>query len=165
MQPYQKKKFITYINTGSMLINVQGVKKENMYEKFIKYKSAYSNTIGDQHLLNDISYGKIGYLPMKFGFRPPYRSNGDSDSSLINPYQNYMKKYTTKILPYIPKNNKYENYLQFGYNPVVVHQFNGKWMYGEGLTIYRIIAQYYIKMAGISDEIKKSFPGYFKKLK
>ena len=38
------------------------------------------------------------------------------------------------------------------YNPVIIHQWNGKWTYGSGLTIYRRIAQLYIKYAGILDE-------------
>ena len=61
-----KKKFITYINTGSMLINVEMVKKEKLYEKFVKNKDAYNGPFGDQTLQNDIAFGKIGYLPIKF---------------------------------------------------------------------------------------------------
>ena len=147
-----------------MLVNVKNVKKEDLYAKFVKYKNAYSNNIGDQDLLNDICYGKIGYLPIKFGFRPPYNTDSESDKSLlINTYKNYMNIFKKKIFPYIPKNNN-STYLQSGFNPVVVHQFNGKWMYGRGMTVYRRIAQYYIKLAGISNEINEKFPAYINKL-
>ena len=67
-----KKKFETYINTGSILVNVKKVKSERIYEKCKKYKNVYRSSIGDQDLLNDIAFGKIGYLPMKFGIRSPY---------------------------------------------------------------------------------------------
>ena len=63
-----------------------------------------------------------------------------------------------KIFPFIPKNKNNNNLIQSGINPVVVHQFNGKWMYGEGLTVYRRIS--HIKLAGISDDIYMKFPGY-----
>lgn len=157
-----KKNFEIYINTGSMLVNVKKVKKENMYEKFVKYKNVYSSEIGDQDLLNDIAFGKIGYLPIKFGIRSAFDNDKDSDNPLNeNPYQYYVKNYFKINFPFIPKNiNKI---IQLGYNPVVIHQFNGKWMFGKGMTVYRRIGQYYIKLAGIWDEMCKKFPGYCKK--
>ena len=159
-----KKIYITYINTGSMLVNVKMVKKQKLYEKFVKYKNVYSDVNGDQNLLNDIAFGKIGYLPLKFGFHTPYDSDQNSDKSfLINPYQHYFKRYEKKIFPFIPKSKTNDNLLQSGYNQVVVHQFKGKWMFGKGMTVYRRIAQYYIKLAGIWKDIYKEFPGYLKK--
>ncbi len=157
-----KKKFNIYINTGSMLVNVKKVKSENIYEKFVKYKDVYNSHVGDQDLLNDIAFGKIGYLPMKFGIRAPYKNDKDSDKPLLNnPFYHSFKKYFKfkKIL--IPKNIM--KAIQLGNNPIVIHQFNGKWMYGKGLTIYRRLAQYYIKLAGIWDEMCEKLPGYCKK--
>ena len=61
-----------YINIGSFLINVTKVKSENMYEKFVRYKNFYHSHIGDQDLLNDISMGKVGMYPIKFGFTSPF---------------------------------------------------------------------------------------------
>ena len=48
-------------------------------------------------------------------------------------------------------------------NPVVIHQWNGKWICGRGLSIYRRIVQNYIRIAGIWDEICPVFPGVCKK--
>lgn len=159
----KKKRFITYINTGVYLINVTMAKKENIYELYLKYKNIYHSVVGDQDLLNDIGYGKIGYFPIKFGFRAPYRNDKESDKLLLteNPYHTYFRKYPKKIFPFIPK--KEGDFIQLGYNPVIVHQFNGKWMFGKGMTIYRRLAQYYIKMAGIWDEMCQKFPGYCSK--
>ena len=110
----KKIKFQTYINTGSFLINVDKVKKEHIYEKFVKYKYLYKSGTGDQNLLNDVANGKIGYLPIKFGLRPPYKTDYESDhqTTFKNPYNFYFKKYYKEILPFIP-NNK-DSYFQLG---------------------------------------------------
>ena len=154
-----KKKYLRYINTGSILINVKKYKYENIYEKCVKNKNAYHNQIGDQDLLNDILFGKVGYMPLKFGIRSPYRIDADSDIVLKdNPYSYYSYAYSKVNYSFNPQNNS--KFIQLGYNPIVIHQFNGKWMFGKGLTIYRRIAQYYIRMAGIWNEMCKEFPGY-----
>lgn len=49
-------------------------------------------------------------------------------------------------------------------NPVIIHEQNGKWMIGSGISIYRNIAQYYIRFAGIWNEMSQKRPGYCKKL-
>ena len=152
-----KKNFTTYINTGSMLVNVKKIKEEKIYEKYKKYKSIYKSAVGDQDLLNDVALGKISFLPLKFGICSPYKNDKDSDKPLNEyPYKHYIRGFLYNKFPYISKNR----IIQFGYNPMVIHQFNGKWMFGKGLTIYRRLAQYYIKLAGIWDELCLKFPGY-----
>ena len=156
----KKKKYLRYINTGSILINVTKYKLENIYKKCVKKKDFYHNHVGDQDLLNDILFGKVGYLPFKFNIIPPYRN--DSDIALKdNPYNYHFKSYLKVNYSFIPKNISKFN--QLLYNPIIIHQIYGKWMKGGGLTVYRRIAKYYIKMAGIWNEIYKEFPGYCKK--
>jgi isoleucyl-tRNA synthetase len=46
------------------------------------------------------------------------------------------------------------------YNPTFIHQWSGKWRAGNGLSIYRHLAKYFIKLAGIWDEMCQKFPGY-----
>ena len=140
-----------YINIGSFLINVPKVKSENMYEKFVKYKNYYHSNIGDQDLLNDISIGRVGMYPIKFGAYSPFID----DSQPIIPT---FKKINKDLNGYLPQN--VIEYLKGGYIPYVIHQWNGKWNKGSGLTIYRRIAQYYIRYAGIWEETCKKFPGY-----
>ena len=156
-----KKKFDVYINTGSFLINVKMIKYYNIYKEFKKYKNIYKHSYGDQDLLNDIGFGKIGYLPIKFGIRAPYINDNDSDVGKNSNFK-YINKIKLKYLfNFLPRN---ENELfRLGYNPVVIHQLNGKWMDGKGLTIYRRLAQYYIKLAGIWDEMCEKHPGYCEK--
>ena len=89
-----KKKFEVYINTGSILVNVKKIKSEKIYEKCVKNKDAYRSAVGDQDLLNDVAFGKIGYLPMKFGIRAPYKNDKESDKPLFNiPFYHTIKKY------------------------------------------------------------------------
>ena len=68
-----------FISVGTFLINVKKVKEENMYEKFVKYKHNYRSGNGDQDLLNDVAFGKITYLPFKYGMISPYTNDGDSE--------------------------------------------------------------------------------------
>ena len=175
-----KKRYEIYINIGSFLIDVKKVKSENIYDKFVKYKNVYRSNIGDQNLLtfqffyhifsfiiflksfkgsNDIAFGKIGYYPLTFGLASPYKYDSQSDNpsskttfSFIDKVK-FKEKYT-----FLPKNS-YE-LLRRGYNPYVIHQWNGKWMDGKGLTVYRRLAQYYIKLAGIWNELYNQYPGY-----
>ena len=156
---FTQKIFDVYINTGSILVNVKKVKSEKIYKKCVINKDLYRSPTGDQDLLNDIAFGKIGYLPMKFGMRAPYKNDKDSDKPLFdNPFYHTIKKYFKINFRFIPKNiNKIT---QLGNNPIVIHQFNGKWMNGKGLTVYRRLAQYYIKLAGIWEDMCKKHPGY-----
>ena len=158
-----KRKLDIYINAGNYLVDVKKVKSAKMYEKFVKYKNVYkSSIIADQNLINDVAYGKIGYLPMKFGIIAPFDNDRISDNYHSKKiYKFYEKAKHKELFPFLPKNLN-EMYLQ-AYNPVVIHQFYGKWVKGSGLTIYRRLVQYYIKLAGIWDEMCQKHPGYCKK--
>ena len=46
------------------------------------------------------------------------------------------------------------------HNPVFVHQFSGKWAKGTGLKIYRHLANYFMLLGGIRDELCTKKPGY-----
>ena len=129
-----------------------------MYDKFLQNKIAYKGSmIADQEILNDVANGKIGNMPMKFGLIGAFLSDKDSDTPPYNTYYNFLGRTNYKEkYPFLPKDRNEMN-LQ-GYNPIVIHQWNGKWMRGGGLSIYRRIAQYYIKYAGIWDEICQKIP-------
>ena len=149
-----KKPFDVYINIGHFLLNVKKIKEENMYEKYLKFKNAYNNNIiCDQDLLNDVAQDNIGYLPVRFGLFSPFVSDSDSDNtSIINQYEFYHmneNKLKNKF-PFLPKNSS--DFFRQSANPVVIHQWNGKWTYGNGLSIYRRLVQNYIRLAGIWDE-------------
>ena len=156
--------FYVYINIGHFLLNVKKIKSENIYEKYLKYKDVYTDEIADQDLLNDIAQKEIGYLPIKFGLFSPFLNDTETDTlDSKNQYEYYnMNEDKLKNTSfYIPKNSN--EYFKLSYNPVVIHQWNGKWQYGKGLSIYRRLAQNYIKYAGIWDELCTKIPDYCKK--
>jgi hypothetical protein len=139
-----KKPLNVYINIGHFLLNVQKIKSKNMYKKYLKYKNVYSHFISDQDLLNDVAQKEIGYLPIKFGIFSPFWSDSDSDKLYsINQYElfNLNENKLKNTNYYIPKNSN--EYFKLSYNPVVIHQWNGKWQDGQGLSIYRRLAQNY----------------------
>ena len=159
-----QKPFNVYINVGNFLLNVKKIKSEKMYEKYLKYKDVYTHIISDQDLLNDVAQNEIGYLPVKYGLFSPFLNDEDSDKlETRNQYEIYeMNEGKLKDTSfYMPKNSN--EYFKLSYNPVVIHQWNGKWQEGKGLSIYRRLAQNYIKIAGIWDELCLILPGYCKK--
>ena len=158
-----KKRLKVYINVGNYLIDVKKAKIERMYDKFFEKKNAYRGSmIADQEILNDVAYNKIGYMPIKFGISAPFRNDNNWDKPPYNTEYKYVERVElNEKYPFLPKTVNEMN-LQ-AYNPVVIHQWNGKWMNGNGLSIYRRIAQNYIKLAGIWDEMCQKLPGYCKK--
>ena len=156
-----QKVYDIFISVGSFLVDVKKVKEENMYEKFKANKNAYSSEVGDQDLLNDVTFGKITYFPFKFGMISPFLNDYDAvNAKRDNMYSRYaekLKRYEGRF-NFIPKNEM--DFLKIGYGPSVIHHMHSKWMFKSGLTVYRRLAQYYIKIAGIWEEICKEFPGY-----
>ena len=156
------KSLNVYINTGHYLIDVQKVKKINMYNLFLKYRNIYTGKFAEQHMINDIAYGKIGYLPIEFGLVPPF-----SDDLLF-----YLKKkpkaiYTMFKLNIISNNSNfvprtYQEFLLAAFDPIIVHQWNRKWASGNGMNIYRRLCQYFIELSGMKKEICSVHPGYCK---
>ena len=153
-----------YINAGHYLIDVEKVKKKNMYNLFLKYKNIYKPPFAEQHMINDIAYGKIGYLPVEFGLVQPF-----SDDKFFHKKKNKISIYSEYNLTIISRNSNflpktYEEFLHKAYNPVIVHSFNGKWFQGKGMNIYRKLCQYFIELTGMKNEICRKLPGYCKKI-
>ena len=160
-----KKSLNIYINTGNYLIDVKKVKSQNMFKRFVDSRSGYfKSTIADQDLINDVAYGKIGYIPLKFGALQPFSNDINSDTPPFNTlYKEYKFFDKIKFSGNYPYNltNINDLHLQI-MNPVIAHSYSGKWMNGEGISLYRRISQYYIKYAGIWDEMCIKLPGYCK---
>ena len=155
-----KKPLDIYINAGNYLIDVNKVKKKNMYKLFLKYKNVYNPPFAEQHMINDIANGEIGYLPVEFGLVPPFPDDGfffnsKAKSIYIN---NFNFDIISKFSNFLPKN--YEEYLHSAINPVIIHSWNGKWSEGKGMNIYRKLCQYFINLTGIKKEICRKIPGY-----
>ena len=131
-----------------------------MYKLCLKYKNVYNPPFAEQHMINDIANGEIGYLPVEFGLVPPFPDDGfffnsKAKSIYIN---NFNFDIISKFSNFLPKN--YEEYLHSAINPVIIHSWNGKWSEGKGMNIYRKLCQYFINLTGIKKEIWRKIPGY-----
>ena len=159
---YSNKSLNIYINGGNYLIDVKKVKEKNMYEKFRDYKNLYNSIFAEQDMISDIAYGQTGYLPIRFGLISPFFNDSHSD---IPPFKTFFQVINLSKIDnnysYIPKN--FDEYNLQAFNPVIAHHWNAKWMDGNGMSIYRRLAQYYIFLAGIWEETCKKYPDYCRK--
>lgn len=152
-----------YINIGSILIDVKETKKNKIWDTFVKnrYLIKNNNTKPDQTLYNIvIPDNRKNFFPFKFGGLVPFENDINSDNLTIVPYgyDNWLNSSLSNSMPENPRDAiKYSAQI---YNPVFIHQFSGKWYLGEGLSIFRNLAKYFIIIAGIYDEICKKIPGY-----
>ena len=116
----------------------------------------------DQTLLNIIiPDSEKNYLPFKFGGICLFQNDKYYDLLIFKQFLGYKNWIHTNLSNTLPEKPPSE----FGiliklYNPVFIHQFFGKWEKGTGLSIYRLLAKYFILLSGISDKICKKKPGY-----
>ena len=153
-----------YINIGSILLKVKELKKIKFWDTYTKNRNLKMEGKPDQTLFNIlIPDNKKGYFPFKFGGLSPFVNDNDSD--ILNFCDNYglknwLNSSLSNSLPNHPIN--LERLVAQLYNTVFIHQFSGKWFKGSGLSIYRNLAKYFIKLADIWDEICNERPGYCK---
>ena len=161
---YNKEYNITkYLNIGSLLFNVNELKKNNFWE--IYTKNRYLNLHGqpDQGLFNIICPdNKKDYFPFRFGGLTPFTSDKDSDELKYSNYgmKEWLESDFSKSFPENPGSE--ERIAVQLYNPLFIHQWSGKWHDGNGLSIFRHLSKYFIKLAGIWDELCYLKPGYCK---
>lgn len=150
-----------YLNVGSLLLDVKTIKQNNFWQNFTKnrYMKLYGQP--EQTLFNIIIPDeKKNYLPFKFGGFTFFSNDRQYDSLKFTNY-NFNSWFKSNLSLSLPENPKSEQgiLLQL-YNPSFIHQFYGKWKNGQGLSIYRLLAKYFILLTGISEEICKNVPGY-----
>lgn len=152
-----------YINIGAILLDIKKL-KENKF--WIYYTNNRNKTLAgapDQTLFNIlIPDERKNYFPFKFGGYSILSS--DKNYELLNfegfGFKNWLQSNDSNTLPEKPTSEK--EILINLYNPVFIHQFSGKWEKGNGLSIYRLLAKYFINIAEIKDEICFKKPGYCK---
>ena len=106
----------------------------------------------DQTLFNIVvPDNKIGYFPFRFGGFVMINSD--------KAFDDFMKN----SLNIFPQNKTDEIKLITQYsNPLFIHQFFGKWSRGLGLSIYRNLVKYFMKISGIWEDLCSKKPGYCK---
>ena len=150
-----------YVNIGSILINVKEFKYNHLWKNFVKNRNLTLLGQPDQTLFNIIvPDDKKNYLPLKFGGFSIISSDKNYDSLKFEgfKFKDWLNSSLSSSLPDKPNTEK--EILVNLYNPRFIHQFSGKWEKGEGLSIYRFLAKYFINLAGITEEICKKKPGY-----
>ena len=150
-----------YINIGSILLDVKKLKENNFWNKYTN--SRHLKIIGapDQTLFNIVvPDNKKNYLPFKFGGFSLFSSDENYDSQIFGNFgfKNWLKDKQSSSLPDKPNSEK--EIIFYLFNPRFFHQFSGKWKYGKGLSIYRLLTKYFIMLAGISSELCKKNKGY-----
>ena len=148
-----------YLNIGSLLLNVKKLKKYKFWNFYTEKKNLKFRGARDQSLFNILIPDIYkDYIPFRFGGLSPFNSDQNSDNLIYTHYgiKNLLK--SNSSFPF-PKISLPKITAQL-YNPVFIHQWNGKWYKGKGLSIFRYLAKYFIKIAGVWDEICKIKPGY-----
>ena len=158
LKKYNKTK---YLNIGSLLLNVNDFKKNNIWDIYTKNRYLKIKGAPDQTLFNIIiPDDKKDYFPFRFGGLSPFCTDKDSD---ILKYSDFgiNKLLLSEKGRNFPENPKTKNiYVIQLFNPVFIHQFDKKWYNSNGLSIYRNLVKYFIKLGGIWDELCKIRPGY-----
>ena len=152
-----------YINIGSILLNIKKLKKMKFWNIYTKNRYLKLKGKPDQTLFNIlVPDNKKGYFPFRFGGISPFRNDEDSDKFYYINYwlKKWFKSPLSKSIPENPKN--FERMVVQIYNSAFIHQFEGKWFMGDGLSIYRHLAKYFIRLANIWNEICSTKPGYCK---
>ena len=150
-----------YINIGSILLDVKKLKEINFWNKYTNSRHLIVKGAPDQTLFNIVvPDNKKNYLPFKFGGFSLFSSDNNYDSQLFEPFgfKKWLNDSQSSSLPEKPKSEK--EIIFYLYNPRFIHQFSGKWNKGRGLSIYRLLAKYFILLAGISSELCKKNKGY-----
>ena len=160
---YKKYNLTKYLNIGSILLNVKKLKENNFWNVYTKNRYLKMKGKPDQTLFNIVvPDNKKDYFPLRFGGLTPFINDRDSDKLKFhdNSFEKWLNSPFSKSFPENP-NNLFKFNAQL-YNSTFIHQWNGKWASGRGLSIYRNLAKYFIKLAGIWDDICKIKPGYCK---
>ena len=99
-------------------------------------------------------------IPFRFGGYTILCNDKNSDNLKFNDLglENWLKSKLSNSMPEKP-DNLFKLISQL-YNSVFIHQFCCKWNRGIGLAIYRNLAKYFIKLAGIWEELCKKRSGY-----
>ena len=156
---YNSKK---YLNIGALIINVTEFKINNIWDKYTKNRNLHLNGQPDQTLLNAIiPDDKKDYFPFTLGVYSIFRDDNSFSKKEYNDYG--LKNWLASELNNLPENPKtISEYFSLFNNSIFIHQFEGKWYDGEGLSICRNYAKYFIKLAGIWEVLCLKRPGYCK---
>ena len=152
-----------YINIGAILLNVKKLKEINFWQIYTNNRNLELKGAPDQTLFNIlVPDNRKNYLPFKFGGYSLIKSDRNFDVLKFEGFgfKKWLRSNFSKSQPDNPHTEK--DILINLYNPRFIHQFSGKWELGDGLSIYRILAKYFISLSGVQERICLKKPGYCK---
>ena len=149
-----------YINIGSILLNVNELKKNNFWDEYTKNRNLDCPGAPDQTLFNIlVPDDKKGYFPFRLGGFSILKNDQNSDKLVFEKIE--LEDWLNKDGKNFPENPYSEVKLVAQlFNSVFIHQFIGKWDQGSGLSIYRHLAKYFIRLGGLWDDLCKKKPKY-----
>ena len=150
-----------YLNIGSILLNVNELKKNNFWDIYVKNRNIPKGGMPDQTLFNLlVPDNKKDYFPFRFGVFSLFCSDYNSDRMKWRDF-NFDRWLNSELSENFPQKPSSEiGILAQSYNPLFIHQFCDKWSDGGGLTIYRHLAKYFLNISGVKEELCKKKPGY-----
>lgn len=160
-QDQNNKNNTKYINVGSILLNVKEYKQINFWETFKNSLNIKVNGALDQSLFNHlVPDNKKNYIPFRFGGYTQFQDDFASDHLMFYGFhfERWLRSDLSNSFPEKPK-TLFELNTQL-YNSAFIHQYVRKWKAGSGLSIYRNLVKYFIRLAGIWDEVCEKIPGY-----
>ena len=159
----QKYNITKYISLGCLLINVKKFKINHIWDKYLKNLNLEVGGDEVQTLFNIVvPDNQKNYLPFRFGGYSILCTDKDSENLNYKDY-GFKKWLNSELAVTLPENPGCENNITARfYNPVYMQAKceEGKWILGRGLSIYRHLVKYFIKVGGIWDELCKKRPGY-----
>jgi hypothetical protein len=151
-----------YLNIGALIINVTEFKINKVWDKFTENRNLTLKGAVDQTLFNIIiPDDKKDYFPFTLGV---YSTFEKDDSFIKNDYfDSGLKNWLASKSNNLKDNPKtLSEYFSLFNNSIFIHQFYGKWYNGTGLSLCRNSSKYFIKLAGIWEELCSKKPGYCK---
>ena len=152
-----------YLNIGSILLNIKELKNNHFWDYYSSNRNLKLKGAKDQTLFNIlVPDNKKNYFPVRLGGICIFKNDREYDKMTFNDFgiKNWLISDLGNSFPENPKNLYIYTIRLF--NSLFIHQFSDKWKSGSGLSIYRNLNKYFIKIAGIWDELCKLEPGYCK---
>ena len=149
-----------YLNIGALLINVTEFKKNKIWDKYTENRNLYlTGAAPDQTLLNFIiPDNKKHYFPFRLGLYSIFREDGSFEKKEY--FDRGLKSWFASKSNLVDNPKTISEYYSIYNNSIFIHQFVGKWYKGLGLSMCRKLVKYFIKLAGIWEELCLKRPLY-----
>ena len=89
---------------------------------FFKYKNIYGPPFAEQFMINDITYGEIGYLPIEYGLAQPFEFDNQLNFTDRPLFKNINLALISKYSNFLPKT--YEEFVHKAYSSIIVHSWH-----------------------------------------